>query len=223
VTSQAEFDAAATDPTVTEIEVRGSATVRAYDSATVWAYDSATVRAYGSATVWAYDSATVWAYGSATVRAYDSATVWAGSHVAVHLHSTHASISGGVVIDHVAPNLDDAPAWAAYHAVEIIDGNAILFKAVSPALTAGEMYEAVTSYAIGATVTAPDWRDDRECGGGLHISPAPHMAAAYRHGGGMRFLKVSTPLSGIRPIDDKCKVRTLTVLGEVDIDGRDIR
>ena len=65
------------------VEACGSATVKAYDSATVEAYDSATVKAcdsatveaYGSATVKAYDSATVKAYGSATVKAYDSATV----------------------------------------------------------------------------------------------------------------------------------------------------
>jgi hypothetical protein len=53
----------------------GSATVKAYDSATVKACGSATVKAYDSATVEAYDSATVEAYGSATVKAYDSATV----------------------------------------------------------------------------------------------------------------------------------------------------
>ena len=53
----------------------GSATVKAYGSATVEACDSATVKAYGSATVEACDSATVKAYGSATVKAYGSATV----------------------------------------------------------------------------------------------------------------------------------------------------
>ena len=53
----------------------GSATVKAYDSATVKACGSATVKAYDSATVEAYDSATVKACGSATVEAYGSATV----------------------------------------------------------------------------------------------------------------------------------------------------
>ena len=61
----------------------GSATVEAYDgatvkacgSATVEAYDGATVKACGSATVEAYDGATVKACGSATVEAYDGATV----------------------------------------------------------------------------------------------------------------------------------------------------
>ena len=57
------------------VKACGSATVKAYGSATVKACGSATVKAYGSATVKAYDSATVKAYGSATVKAYDSATV----------------------------------------------------------------------------------------------------------------------------------------------------
>ena len=57
------------------VEACGSATVKAYGSATVKAYDSATVEAYDSATVKACDSATVEAYGSATVEACDSATV----------------------------------------------------------------------------------------------------------------------------------------------------
>ena len=57
------------------VEACGSATVEAYDSATVKACGSATVEAYDSATVEAYDSATVEAYGSATVKAYDNSYV----------------------------------------------------------------------------------------------------------------------------------------------------
>ena len=53
----------------------GSATVKAYGSATVEACDSATVEAYGSATVEACDSATVEAYGSATVEACNNSYV----------------------------------------------------------------------------------------------------------------------------------------------------
>ena len=53
----------------------GSATVKAFDSATVKAFGSATVKAFGSATVEAFGSATVKAYGIATVKAFDSATV----------------------------------------------------------------------------------------------------------------------------------------------------
>ena len=55
--------------------VVGSGKCLAYNSATVKAYDSATVEAFNSATVKAYGSATVEACNSVTVEAYDSATV----------------------------------------------------------------------------------------------------------------------------------------------------
>ena len=70
------------------VKAYGSATVKAYDGATVKAYGSATVNACGSATVEAYDSATVEAYGSATVEAYDSATVKAYGSATVEAYDS---------------------------------------------------------------------------------------------------------------------------------------
>ena len=70
------------------VKACGSATVKAYDGATVKAYGSATVNACGSATVEAYDSATVEAYGSATVEAYDSATVKAYGSATVEAYDS---------------------------------------------------------------------------------------------------------------------------------------
>ena len=78
----------------------GSATVRAYNNATVRAYGSATVNAYNRATVMAYDSATVNAYGSATVNAYGSATVNAidSTIVTVTGHATVRAYDSATVI-----------------------------------------------------------------------------------------------------------------------------
>ena len=70
------------------VEAYDSATVKACDSATVKAYDSATVEACGSATVKAYDSATVKAYDSATVKAYYSATVKAYDSATVEAYDS---------------------------------------------------------------------------------------------------------------------------------------
>ena len=72
-----------------------SATVRATGSATVTAYDSATVTATGSVMVTAYNSATVRATGSATVTAYDSATVRAYDSATVIIPERIAT--GGVI------------------------------------------------------------------------------------------------------------------------------
>jgi hypothetical protein len=65
------------------VDASGSASVRAYDSASVDAYGSASVRAYASAMVDAYDSASVSASGSAKVDAYGSASVSASGSASV--------------------------------------------------------------------------------------------------------------------------------------------
>ena len=215
-----------------EVRASGSATVRAYGSATVRAYGSATVEAYDSATVRAYDSATVEAYDSATVTAYDSATVTAGSHVAVHLHSARVTLTGGVVIDVTALDLTDPRTWVEYTGAQVtkarrtVDGKrttvevVTLYKAVDANLMAGHSY-IPTGYVVGRDVTAADWRDNHDCGHGLHASPHPHQALSYSDNA-TRMLEVTVPLSDLRPIPGstaKAKSRTVHVVREVTLDG----
>ena len=202
------------------VRASGSATVRAYDSATVRASGSASVQASGSATVRASGSASVRASGEATIRAYDSATVWGASHVAVHLHSARVTVSGGVVIDVTALGLTDPQAWVDHTGAEVRDGLVVLYKSVDRTLAAGHGHR-TTLYPIGETVTAPDWRDDHECGGGLHASPYPHQALHY-YPGAERMLEVTVPLADLRPIPGgvaKAKARMVTVVREVALDG----
>jgi len=208
------------------VEAWGSATVRASDSATVRASGSATVQASDSATVQASDSATVRASGSATVRASDSATVEAGSHVAVHLHSVTATATGGVLIDatQIATSTD-VDVWADYHGCDRDDqGRILLYKAVDANLTAGHHYRP-TRYPVGETVEAPDWRDDHECGGGLHASPHAGQAREY-YSDAPRMLLVAVEPADLRPIisgTPKAKARRVAVLREVGLTGAELR
>ena len=159
-------------------------------------------------------SATVEASGSATVRAYDTATVRAGSHVAVHLHSGQARVTGGVLIDVSSLDLTDARTWCEHHGVDIVDGRAVLYKALGDDLTAGQGYGRPTVYTVGTNLVAEDWRDNNQCGGGLHLSPTAHQAGAY-HDNATRWLRCTADLADVRPIDGgipKCKVRALTVV-----------
>jgi len=228
ITTQAELAQAIKDgveyvdiksPEGVWIEVRAcdSSTVTAYDSSTVRAYDSSTVRAYGSSTVRAYGSSTVRAYDSSTVTAYDSSTVRARSRVAVHLHSGRATIAGGVLIDHTQEPTDPA-AWCTYHDVTVADGIATVYKAVDDQWTTPRG----TSYSPGALPKAADWRDDHECGGGLHFSPTPVEALAY-HLEATRFVAVGIAVADLRPIlgdIPKCKAaRVVAACREVTIDG----
>ena len=198
-------------------------TVIAYDSATVRAYGSATVRAYDSATVRAYGSATVTAYGSATVRASGSATVTATPKVAVHLHSANVTATGGVIID-VSKPLTSPADWCDYHGVKVSKaGVATVYKAVDDTYQSGYGFD----YTPGTKPVAPDWRDNNECGEGLHFSPSPTQALAYHNADTVRFLAVGVKVDDLRPIPGgtaKCKApRVVRACVEVDIDGNPIK
>ncbi len=208
------------------IRVQASATVEACDSATVEAWGSATVKAWGSATVEACDSATVEACDSATVEAWGTthvaargrSRVSARPYVAVHLHSAQAQVTGGLVIDVTQLDLNDPATWCEHHGVAVEEGRAVLYKAVDKDLAAGRGY-ILTTYPVGASVEATDWRDNNECGGGLHLSPRLEQAGSYEQGPAdtRRYLRCTVALTDLRPIDaTKCKVRALRVEAEVD-------
>ena len=206
----------------------GYSTVRAYGSSTVTATDSSTVRAYGSSTVMAAGSSTVRAYGSSTVTATDSSTVMAAgsstvrasSCVAVHLHSGLATIDGGVVIDVTTVN-DTAEKWCAHHGVEVTDGIATVYKAVSDQWTTPRGAD----YTPGSTPEATDWADHAACGQGLHFGPTPAHALADLPDA-TRFVAVGVELATLRPIPGgtaKCKApKVVRACVEVDLDGNEV-
>jgi hypothetical protein len=201
------------------VEASGSATVEALGSATVRALGSATVEALGSATVEASDSATVRASGSATVRASGSATVRASKWVAVHLFSARATVSGGVVIDVSALDLDDLATWTEYHGATVTDGTLTAYKAV------GDDWQTDRKgwvYAPGATVTAEDWDAKPECGGGLHLCLTPSKSRGY-YSEATRYVECSIDMTEAVVVDrDKVKARSVRVVREVTIDGEPV-
>lgn len=69
----------------TSVEAWGNASVVAYDNASVKAYNSASVEAWGNATVVAYNSTTVVAFDNASVVAFDNASVGAHGNASVKL------------------------------------------------------------------------------------------------------------------------------------------
>jgi hypothetical protein len=220
------------------VRASGSATVRASGSATVEAWDSATVRASGSATVatveasgsatveaWdsatveAWDSATVRASGSATVRASGSATVRASKWVAVHLFSARATVSGGVVIDVSALDLDDLATWTEYHGATVTDGTLTAYKAVWDDWQTGRKGWV---YAPGETVVAEDWDGKPECGGGLHLCLTPRTSRDY-YSAATRYVECLIDMSEAVVVDrDKVKARSVRVVREVTIDGEPV-
>lgn len=208
VTTQAELDQALAD---------GADVIYIDSPVGVWL----TLSSSGSARVVASGSAHVVARGSAHVVAWDSAHVEARPYVAVHLHSARATVEGGVVIDIASLDLTDPAVWCGMQGVDITDGRAVVYKAVNDDLRSEH---GNTNYPLGGTVTAPDWRNDGKCGGGLHFGPTPKHAQAY-NSAATRFLACSIPVDaacGIPGGTAKIKARECVVLYEVDVDGKPI-
>jgi hypothetical protein len=218
VTTQSELDAALAaneSPIYIESPEHVTLTLVASASSHVVARDSSHVVAWGSSHVVARDSS--------HVVARDSSHVEAGRFVAVHVHSQHVTVEGGVVIDLTAVDLTDPATWCEFHGVKVGDGSVSLFKALDEHYESGHQYNR-TRYEVGCEVVCSDWRDDNECGGGLHLGPSTHHATAYRTDA-KRWVRVDVALDDLRPIlggTPKCKVRSCRVVAEVDRYGVDV-
>lgn len=156
-----------------------------------------------------------------TVRAYGSSTVRASNWVSVIRESKHATITAKNILDVSGIDMHDLETWLDFAGVEVRDGKAVLYKAVDDEFYAGHGY-VLTQYPVGATIEAPDWRDDNQCGGGYYLCPSPSQALAH-YNSAKRFVEVEVKLKHIRPISGsvaKAKVKKLTVIAEVTEFGK---
>jgi hypothetical protein len=150
--------------------------------------------------------------------------VSASKYVAIHLHSQHVTLDGeGHVIDVTGLDHNDPATWCDYRGIDVEDGIAYVYKAVgddwNSAYRVGSEF---TSYAPGTTPEAPDWLPSRECGNGLHFSPSPHHALAYRDDG-TRFLRCGVRLDEMVCLGDKVKAKRVVVgCVEVDVHAREV-
>ena len=215
VSTQAELEQAIKDATA-EIWLIGSGDFTVSDSAQV--------TACGSARVTACDSARVAACDSAQVTAYDSAQVTASKQVAVTITGGKPKVVGGVKILYKHPTT--MKEWLENYALKPAKGIVVLYKGVD----ANYNSEHGTNYAPGSTPSASDWDGGkRECGGGLHFSPAPAMALKFTNA--KKFVACPVKVSEIRhpkkddAYPDKVKAQRVVKPGcyEVDIHGNPVK
>jgi hypothetical protein len=245
VTTQAELDAALaaneatiyisspegvwmrlTDTGSSRVVLRGSSSAELWGSSSAELWGSSRAELWGSsrAELWGSSSAELRGSSSAVLRGSSSAVLRessravAGPYCAVHLHSAHAEVVGGVLIDLTGLDLSDPATWAEYHGVEKTERHLIVYKAVDDVLASGRGF----AYPLGKTVTAPDWKPTAACGAGLHFGPSPRHAKDY-FPDASRFLACAIPLDAAKGITDggtaKIKAARCEVLYEVDLDG----
>ena len=76
-------------------------------------------------------------------------------------------------------------------------------------------------YKPGLTVEALDWDGLAECGGGLHLCATPSRSGRY-YAAATRFVECLVDMSEAVVVGDKIKARSVRVVREVDLFGREV-
>ena len=105
--------------------------------------------------------------------------ILASAQVVVMRHGEAKELSGGRVLECVSPS---APKdWAEHYGAPISGDVVTLFKCVDNDWGTDWSRNKEIFYTPGTQPEAPDWDGEKsECGGGLHGSPHPKMARAFR-------------------------------------------
>jgi hypothetical protein len=221
----------------------GSSHVVAWGSSHVEARESSHVEAWGSSHVVARESSHVVAWGSSHVEARESSHVeaWESSHVVASMNASLKVQNSRVIIEKITQQavaicleqctvkekdntarvivcprvLYDIKSFADIYKDNLTGkGKIILYKSVNPK-TLCDFHTGKIKYE--GTVTCPDFDPDpeRECGGGLHLSPMPELALKYNNG---KVLKCEVALKDIVVYGhniDKVRCKKVKVVGEV--------
>lgn len=104
-------------------------------------------------------------------------------------------------------------AWLHYYGFEPDDGGCItVYKAVNDE----NRSDKGMTYTVGAIIECDDWRDDNQCGGGLHFCATPFQTHKYTNG--RKYLACKVEVSKLKVIPpDKIKAPICFVEREVNI------
>jgi hypothetical protein len=217
------------------VEARGSSHVVAWESSHVVAWESSHVVARGSSHVEARGSSHVVAWESSHVVAWESSHVVArgSSHVAttartVTIELYHHSVA---ILTACAPDITEhgdkvtvvrremflhtTTTFLECYAEQINDdGRVELFKSVREEGT--DFYSGTIKYE--GVVECPDWDPDpeRQCGGGLHLSPTSELALSYNYGKLKRCLVHPDDIVVYGSDISKVRCRKVEVVGDYD-------
>ena len=209
----------------------GNSSVIAYDNSSVRAYDNSSVRTFDNSSVRTFENSSVIAFGNSSVRAYGNSSIRVVSkYVSILTLNDYAICNVIDVPLKIEPNEKSITSHIIYtpkatynlnsllnqYPENLLDKETIkLFKSVNPE-TLCDFYTGTIKYAINEEVICPDFDDnkERECGGGLHLSPLPELALLYNDG---KILECSVKLDDIVVYDEnlrKVRCKKVFVLGE---------
>ena len=194
------------------------------------ARDNSSVEAWGNSSVEARDNSSVVARGNVVVRVFSDClrkVVLYGFAVAFVSASITVQIEKKSKYCHIQIVKDLG--WFERNAVEQTPV-VVLYKKVSKDLKTQERTTNETTWAIGTTLTVPNWNPDSECGPGkFHACSRPYFCDEFRNVTGDRYIAVSINLEDLHEWKDvpeyphKISFKSGTVLYECDKFGKEIK
>lgn len=151
------------------------ARVSANDRCLVIARGKSVVNARNRCRIDAGDTSRVQAENQARVILSDFANVYTfNSAVIYRVAETSGEIHVGANTTIVVPDLSKPINWCLFYDAKSENGIVTLYKAVDLDYSTEKGRAAGIDYAPGSVPVAPDWDNgESECGGGLHLCPAP--------------------------------------------------
>ena len=189
------------------VTYKHNATVEASDNAILEASDNATVRAWGNATLRILSSRSIIReladQAIAVIQECDGVVISKKEDTAqvIYTKQTRYSIKS---IQRLYNHPEGEPL--------------VLYKSVRDDLT--DFYSGKIKYE--GVVECPDWdpNSERECGGGLHLSPTPDLARDYNIGKLLRCEVMPEDISVYPYNITKVRCRKVKVIGPCDRKGR---
>jgi len=149
-----------------------------------WESSQPHVVAWGSSQphveAWESSQPHVVAKGCVQLHVSGAVSVVAAASVAILISGGAPTIEGGGFVQRI--DISTPQRWCDHYGVEVVDGIALLGKAVR------DDYQSSwhapdgshVAYVVGGTAQAKDWDGGvQECGGGLHLSPTPSAAKDF--------------------------------------------
>jgi hypothetical protein len=182
------------------VEARGNSSVVARENSSVVALGNSSVEARGNSSVVALENSSVEAWGNSSVvaRGNSSVEAWENSSVKCFsswckLNAAHQSViitqgcdpkitkTATVNLVTTKKHIHDTESFCEIY--KPTDGKITLFKSVNSDGNV-DFHTGKIEYKKGTEVLCPDFdpTPQRQCGGGLHLSPTPKLALSYNKG-----------------------------------------
>ena len=208
---------------IISVVARENSSVEARENSHVVAWENSRVVARGNSRVEAWENSSVEAWGNSSVVARENSHGKAFDNSRILLCGTGKweKYMNAVLQKYIEP------LYTKKLFLEIAEkkkDKVVLYKSVNPD-TLRDFYTGTIEYTIGSVVECPDFdpNEDRECGGGLHLSYTARKTQDFNQGKILKCLVDPEDIVVYEKSIEKVRCRKVLPVAVVDINGKPIK